>query len=523
MTQRQRTLDHVRRMSVVWKMRLSLFVGLVVTNVLGATAVYCLAALVVPLPVQNTTEQALRNLVVTAVAVPVLILVGTIRGWGILRPSAVWLREDREPTDDERRALLATPRRMFIMQGALWLFAVLLFAAFNTITVSWHLGAVVGLIVALAGLSTSAVAYLVTERTMRALARRALASGVPERIRVRSVAARTMFAWVLGTGVSVLGVILVGITSVGDDDVTVDQLAITMMVLGSVAFAVGALSTFLAAKASSDPVRALRHSIAKVAHGDLDEEVQIYDGTEIGLLQAGFNDMVSGLREREELRDLFGRHVGGDVARAALEGGVRLGGEARHVAVLFVDIIGSTTLATERPPEEVVALLNRFFDVVIEVVHEHEGWINKFEGDAALAVWGAPVAVPDMEEHVLRAARLLGERLLREVPELRAGIGVSAGTAVAGNVGAAERYEYTVIGDPVNEAARLTGLAKTVPGYVVANARLLEAAGDEVAHWEEIEPVTVRGRSEPTYLAAPRQRSAGDPAPDRAGTDSVLP
>lgn len=489
----------------MWKMRLSMLFGLVVTNVLGAVIVYCLAALVVPLPIENSTEQALRNLVVAGTSVPVLFVIGIIRGWMILVPTAVWLREDRDPSDAERRALLATPRRMFFMQAWLWGFATVLFAAFNTITVSAHLGAVIALIVALAGLSTCSVAYLVTERVLRPLSRRALATGVPERLRVRSVAMRTMFAWVLGTGISVLGVILVGITSIGDQgEVSSDQLAITMLVLGSVAFVVGGLSTFLAAKASSDPVRALRQSIARVAHGDLDGEVQIYDGTEIGLLQAGFNDMVSGLREREQLRDLFGRHVGGDVAKAALEGGVRLGGEARHVGVLFVDIIGSTTIATQRPPEEVVTLLNHFFDVVIDVVHEHEGWINKFEGDAALAVWGAPVEVPAMEEHVLRAARVLGERLRDEVPQLAAGIGVSAGTAVAGNVGAAERYEYTVIGDPVNEAARLTGLAKTVPGHVVANARLLESAGEEAALWEELEPVTVRGRSEPTCVAAPR-------------------
>ncbi|MEU4418911.1 hypothetical protein AB0F74_37590, partial [Nocardia salmonicida] len=200
MTVRRHLLDYVRRTSVVWKMRLSLFFCLALTNILGAVIVYCLAALVVPLPGGNSAEQALRNLVVTAITVPVLVLVGVIRGWGILRPTATWLLEDREPTDDERRTVLATPRHMFVMQASLWAFAVLLFVAFNTITVSAHFGAVIGLIVALAGLSTSSVAYLITERTMRALARRALASGVPDRIRVRSVAARTMFAWVLGTG-----------------------------------------------------------------------------------------------------------------------------------------------------------------------------------------------------------------------------------------------------------------------------------------------------------------------------------
>jgi adenylate cyclase len=323
-------------------------------------------------------------------------------------------------------------------------------------------------------------------------------------MRVRSVAMRTMFAWVLGTGISVLGVALVGLTSIGnEDEVSVDQLAITMLVLGSIAFVVGGLSTFLAAKASSDPVRALRKSVAQVGRGDLSTEVQIYDGTEIGILQAGFNDMVAGLREREELRDLFGRHVGDDVARAALEGGVRLGGEARDIVVLFVDIIGSTTIAANRPPEEVVALLNRFFDVVIDTVHEYDGWINKFEGDAALAIWGAPVPLEGMEAAALRAARVMGERLRRDVPELEAGIGVSGGRAVAGNVGAAERYEYTVIGDPVNEAARLTGLAKDVPNHVVANATLLDTAPEESDHWRLLEPVVVRGRSEPTRIATP--------------------
>ena len=121
----------------------------------------------------------------------------------------------------------------------------------------------------------------------------------------------------------------------------------------------------------------------------------VFDGSDLGLLQAGFNRMADGLREREQLRDLFGRHVGEDVARAALERGIELGGEELEVAVLFVDIVGSTALAAERPPQEVVALLNEFFGVVVEVVEDHGGWINKFEGDAALAVFGAPLPLDD--------------------------------------------------------------------------------------------------------------------------------
>jgi adenylate cyclase len=109
-----------------------------------------------------------------------------------------------------------------------------------------------------------------------------------------------------------------------------------------------------------------------------------------------------------------------------------------------------------------------------------------------------------MQTLTLRAARVMGRRLEDEVPEIKAGIGVSCGSAVAGNVGTQERYEYTVIGDPVNEAARLTGLAKKVPARVVASCALLECATDEEGmHWKELEPVTVRGKTKPTRIATP--------------------
>jgi adenylate cyclase len=159
--------------------------------------------------------------------------------------------------------------------------------------------------------------------------------------------------------------------------------------------------------------------------------VQVDDGSEVGLLQAGFNRMAEGLRERERLHDLFGRHVGRDVARAALEneGEIELGGEVREVAALFVDMVGSTRLAVDRPAARVVSLLNTFFCLVVEVVEEHGGWVNKFEGDAALCVFGAPAPRADAAADALRAARRLRERLAGELKGAEACIGVSAGPA----------------------------------------------------------------------------------------------
>src|SRR5690606_8003431 len=134
-------------------------------------------------------------------------------------------------------------------------------------------------------------------------------------------------------------------------------------------------------------------------------------------------------------RDLFGRHVGEDVAAEALDrdgDAASLGGETRDVAVLFVDIVASTSLAAEAPPTEVVDVLNRFFDVVVRTVDDHGGWINKFQGDAALAVFGAPGERADPAGSALATARALAVRLRREVPDVQAGIGVAAGTVVAG-------------------------------------------------------------------------------------------
>jgi adenylate cyclase len=484
--------------------RVLLAIGVVLINLAGAVVVFCLAALVVPLPhVPDDNALRLQNLALAGGYVVLAVLVGLLRGVRISRRATSWVWEHRDPRPEERRALLRAPGRLFLMQVGLWSLAALVFGLFNA-AASVRLGLLVLVIVLISGLTSSAVTYLVAERALRPFARRALAGGVHERIGMR-LGLRTILAWLLGSGLATLGITLSGVIALVDRDVaSTTRLAITMVVLGATAFLVGGLLTWLAAKAGSDPVRALRRAVASVSAGDLDADVPIYDGTELGILQAGFNEMLHGLRERDTIRDLFGRHVGDDVARAALERGVALGGEVRQVAVLFVDIIGSTSLAADRPPEEVVGLLNRFFDVVIEVVHRHGGWINKFEGDAALAVWGAPVPAEQMEAAALRAARELGDRLRTEVPGLRAGIGVSAGAAVAGNVGAAQRYEYTVIGDPVNEAARLTELAKSVPALVLANARLLDAAPAEAEHWDVLDPVVVRGRSEPTAVATPR-------------------
>jgi len=149
-----------------------------------------------------------------------------------------------------------------------------------------------------------------------------------------------------------------------------------------------------------------------------------------------------------------------------------------------------------------VDLLNRFFRGVVETVESHGGLVNKFQGDAALCVFGAPVTRPAPAADALAAARRLRSRLERDLPGVGFGIGVSAGTAVAGNVGAERRFEYTVIGDPVNEAARLCDLAKARPERLLASEAAVRQAGvPEGARWTVGEPVVLRGRDAATRLA----------------------
>ncbi len=473
-------------------------------NFTGAVVVFALLVWVLPLPeVADRDTVVLVNLVAAGAYVVVACVLGTVWGLGRWRATRSWLVRDREPSAAERRTALRVPLRHLNVSMALWLVATAGVFAIN-VAFSVLLAAIVAVTTLLGAVTTGAMAYLLAERIMRAASARALAHGVPDTPVLPGVTTRALLAWVLGSGVPLAGLCAVAIVALAGDQVSEQELALSALALGGVALVIGALITWQAARAVADPVRSVRDALARVEAGDLDANVPVFDGSDLGLLQAGFNRMNQGLREREELRDLFGRHVGEDVARAAIDRGIELGGEELDVAVLFVDLVGSTSMAAERPPQEVVARLNEFFGVVVEVVEDHGGWINKFEGDAALAVFGAPLPLDDAAGCALAAGRSLADRIESDLAGLDAGIGVSAGRAVAGNVGAESRFEYTVIGDPVNEAARLCELAKEAGGHVLASAVAVQAArAEEAERWRDGESVTLRGRSEQTRLAVP--------------------
>lgn len=479
--------------------------ALAIANLAGVAVVVSCIVWVLPGGEIDDVPQVLAvNAAMAAVFLVVVVPFGVLWGETWLRSGRRWVQEGRAPTESELTAVLQAPMRLFVVHGTLWLVAAAMFAALNAF-IEVELVARVAFTVALGGLTTSAVTYLLAERITRPLAKAALSMRTVARPRLPGVTTRTMLGWALGTGVPLVGLIIVGIFGlVEPEEASTTSLAITMIALAGTALLVGWTVMVLGARAVAEPIGGLRRAIRALGDGDLDARVEVSDGSVLGLLQAGFNDMAQGLQEREALRDLYGRQVGVEVARDVLERGTALGGEQREVAVLFVDVVGSTRLAATLPAEQVVARLNRFFGVVVDEVHGHGGWVNKFQGDATLVVFGAPEELDDPAGRALAAARGLARRLPREVPELQAGIGVAYGPVVAGNIGDERRFEFTVIGDPVNEAARLTELAKARTPMLVASSRAVESAGVvERRRWTVDGSAHLRGRTEPTQLATP--------------------
>ena len=488
--------------------------GMLQADIIGA--LFVLGFLRFGLPPEDRIEIGdlpRANIGIFVAVLGVLFVVGVTVSLQLLMPVFRWQRQDgllaeTDPADTElaRSRALQMPFYRTLISLGYWTVGGIVF-----VLISWpvarHATPVVIVATALGGTATAIIGYLQSERVLRPVAVAALRSGVPENLRTPGVLLRQLLTWVLSTGVPLLAIIL----AVMADKTSLltappDKLFTPILLMALAALVIGLISTVLVSMSIADPLRQLRWALGEVQRGNYNAHMQIYDASELGLLQAGFNDMVRDLAERQRLRDLFGRYVGEDVARRALERGTELGGRERDVAVLFVDLVGSTQLAATQPPSEVVSLLNEFFRVVVDTVGRHGGFVNKFQGDAALAIFGAPIEHPDASSAALAAARELHDELLSVLESPEFGIGVSAGRAIAGHIGAQARFEYTVIGDPVNEAARLTELAKLEGQHVLASATVVSGAVDsEALSWQVGEIVELRGRAAPTQLARPLQ------------------
>ncbi len=277
-----------------------------------------------------------------------------------------------------------------------------------------------------------------------------------------------------------------------------------VLLISLAALAVAALMALWIARGVSQPVRALAAHTRHVAAGDYTHHIDLRREDELGQLAASFNHMTSGLAERDRVRDLLGKVVSPEIAAQLLGSDLRLGGEEREVTILFCDIRNFTALSERRAPTEVLTLLNRYLDRMSGVVEKHGGVIDKYIGDAIMALFGAPVAAADAADRALAAALAMGAALdeLNQqlatdgIPALEIGIGINTARVVAGNMGSKTRLNYTVIGDGVNLASRLESLTKETDyraRIIVSEATVLAAKNPPPLR--PLGEVTVKGKA----------------------------
>ncbi len=279
------------------------------------------------------------------------------------------------------------------------------------------------------------------------------------------------------------------------------ELRFFIIVLTVFSVVVGLLIAYGAGALISRPVSSIVRGTREIGSGHLDYRISPMMNDELGDLALSFNDMADGLKKKELIQATFGRYVTPEVVDMILRnpGQVWLKGSRKMVTVMFADIRGFTAFAEDREPEEVVTVLNQFFTMSTELILSENGYVNKFVGDQVMAVFGAPIYHDD---HVIKAVRtgvriqeaLAGWNRIRVSegkPPLMAGIGINTGLVVAGNLGSEQKMEYTVIGDDVNLASRLTSLAG--PGEIIISERTGEQVNKSF-RLEPLAPIKVKGK-----------------------------
>ncbi|OBA81546.1 cyclase [Mycobacterium sp. 1164966.3] len=225
------------------------------------------------------------------------------------------------------------------------------------------------------------------------------------------------------------------------------------------------------------PIRDLAEATDRVAAGDFTQRLPVVQDDDLGALAASFNRMQAGLAERQRLQAAFGTYVDPALAARLLEQGDDVfTGERREVTVMFVDVRDFTPFAETNTAEDTVARLNALFEIVVPVVVDAGGHVNKFLGDGALAVFGAPNDLADHADAAVNAAVLI-QRLVTDQFEgkLRIGIGINTGAVIAGTIGGGGKLEFTLIGDTVNVAARVEQLTKTTGDAILLTHHTVDA------------------------------------------------
>ena len=298
----------------------------------------------------------------------------------------------------------------------------------------------------------------------------------------------------------ITGLVVAAFTSSGGGGA---DLGLDVLVAVGVATTISLELTIMLSKSILRPIADLQRATEAVGEGRYDVAVPVTTGDELGELATSFNQMVAGMRERERIREAFGVYLDKEIAEYILSEGFSEQGIERDVSILFCDVEDFTRFASRASATEVVARLNELFEIVVPVVARHGGHVDKFEGDGLMAVFGAPEPHPDHADRAVRAAVEMAARVNGGGGDgFRIRVGVNTGRVVAGNIGGGGRLNFSVIGDPVNVAARTQSATRRTGDDVLITADTARHLhpGLELARRAG---VTLKGIDEPVTLYAP--------------------
>ncbi len=271
----------------------------------------------------------------------------------------------------------------------------------------------------------------------------------------------------------------------------------------------GILIVYFFSKTITTPITRLVGATKEIEKGNFRVDIVPASGDEIGELTRSFVAMGRGLEERETLKETFGKFVSKDIAELVLSGKVKLGGERKTATIFFSDIREFTSISEKLEPEEVVEFLNQYMTRMVSCVEVTNGVVDKFIGDAIMAVWGAPVSYGNDTENAINGALMMRNELMGfnkgrggpKKPVIRIGCGINTGPVLAGQIGSEERMEYTVIGDTVNLASRIEQLNKPFGTDILIS----QETCSQIRHKFIVEPmqkIRVKGKAEPQQIYA---------------------
>ncbi|HPS58953.1 MAG TPA: adenylate/guanylate cyclase domain-containing protein [Spirochaetota bacterium] len=282
------------------------------------------------------------------------------------------------------------------------------------------------------------------------------------------------------------------------------NIIITIIILN-----IAILIVYFFSKSLSGPLTKLVDATKEIEQGNFKVSIRPTTGDEIGILTDSFVEMGRGLEEREKMKDAFGKFVNKEIAEQVLKGTIKLGGERKVATVFFSDIRSFTAISEKLEPEEVVEFLNDYMTRMVDCINKTNGVVDKYIGDAVMAVWGAPVSHGNDTENSINGALMMRKALIEfnkgrggdRKPIIKIGCGINTGPVLAGQIGSNERMEYTVIGDTVNLASRIESLNKPFgTDVLISHDTYIQIKN--IFRVEPMQKIKVKGKSEPQQIYA---------------------